>query len=65
MILDKQQKVVTYISGMGIRAYEIQQYNKELKHWYVVGDCSISKALIKTQVQLHNIKLSGQPVEVK
>lgn len=52
---DKKQRITSYKSAYGIRVYEIEQYNKELNEWFIVGDCCPSKLHLTPQVEHHNL----------
>ena len=54
---DKLQHIRSYISGHGIRVYEVEQYNKQCNDWFIVGDCSENIEYIAAMVNLHNEKI--------
>jgi hypothetical protein len=51
---DKTQIVSEYISAYGLKVYEAKQYDKKSNSWYIVGDSSTDKHLIKVEVEIHN-----------
>jgi hypothetical protein len=53
-MFDKMQKISSYISGYGIRVYQIEQYNKACDDWFIVGDCSVNIEYIAYEVEKHN-----------
>ena len=54
---DRFQIVTSYTSGTGLIVYEVHQYHKASNRFYIVGDCSTSKKLIESRVELHNYKI--------
>ena len=54
---DKIQKITSYVSGHGLRVYEIEQYNKQCNDWFIVGNCSTDAESIASLVELHNTRI--------
>jgi len=51
---DKTQHISSYVSGYGVRVYQVEQYNKQCDDWFIVGDCSENINYIASEVQRHN-----------
>jgi len=56
-ILDKTQRITSYVCAYGLYVYEIEQYNLESNEWYPVGDSSTDKNLIITMIECNNSRL--------
>ena len=56
--IDRIQRISSYISGCGLKVYEIEQYNKSVDTWYTVGNSSQCKDWIVSQIQHHNYSLA-------
>jgi hypothetical protein len=58
IMIDKMQKISSYVSGHGLRVYEIEQYNEQCKDWFIVGNCSENIEYIAHQVEKHNQEIA-------
>ena len=54
---DKIQKRIAYVSGSNVIVYETLQYNADSWEWYIVGDSSLNKTFIDSEIARHNAKL--------
>jgi hypothetical protein len=54
MTKNNKQRITSYISGAGLKIYEIEQYNADTDRWYIVGDCSQYLPWMIYQVNEHN-----------
>ena len=57
-MINKWQRVKSYVSGARLAVYETEQYHKASNGWYIVGDSSTSEELINIRVSMHNLKLA-------
>jgi len=57
-MLDKWQRVNSYISAYGITVYYIEQYNKSCDKWFSVGDCYETLECPEAMIESHNLLLS-------
>jgi len=60
--IHKIQRIISYVSGMGIKVYETEQYNQYVKEWYIVGDCSTNEDLIIARINHYNFILTHNTI---
>lgn len=59
------QRVNTYKSGMGIQVFYIEQYNPDLREWFIVGDTYDKYEHADSIVKNHNIKEVFKLIDVE
>ena len=57
-MIDKTQRLTSYISNAGVHVFEREQYNAKTKQWYIVDNSSTSETYLQIQVDRHNGRLN-------
>lgn len=56
-MIDNMQKITSYVSGTGLKVYEVEYYHKPSDNWYKVGDAYLNLEYVRTVVELNNLRL--------